>query len=338
MKKRLCLLLALLVLLLSTAACSSGDAGTTPPANDGVANASANGAEQTYILCTYNSTEYYQRVIWSGFQAAGEMLGVKTELYGDTGEDIIKYLTLLDNAAAANPQGIAVMCLDADAYVDGINSAVDKGIPVFTVAPDSPHSDRTCFLGLENISVGRFAGEVLGEKIGGEGEILVLIRAGMQTCQDRLSGFESYLAENYPNVTTKVIQVSLDLADQTSKTSAALAANPNIAAVYCPLGWQAVAVSKACDELNYKDIPILGMDVELAQLELVKEGKIMGTLRQGNYDQGFWACLGMYLINNDYISEDTFPSSINPGYYVVDQSNVDAEIEFYYEYNPEARK
>ena len=355
MKKALSLILALLMVV-SMVGCSNGTTAeeSTKQTQSTVSEPSAEEStetkqittastekkdvsDQTYICCTYNSTEYYQRVIYAGFEKAGEMLGVKTQLVGDSGDDVTKYLTLLDNATAMNPNGIAVMCLDGDAYVDGINNAMDKGIPVFTISPDSVNSERISFMGLENESVGRFAGEIFVDACDAEGTILVLIRAGMKTCQDRLKGFEDYLAENAPNMKVETIQVSLDLADQTAKTSAALAANPDYAGVYCTLGWQAVAVSQACDELNYPQIPILGMDAELAQLELVKSGKIMGTLRQGNYNQGFWACLGLYLLANDYIDVNTFPETIDAGFYLVDQSNVDPEIEYYYEFNPEAR-
>ena len=134
------------------------------------------------------------------------------------------------------------------------------------------------------------------------------------------------------------ITVTLDLADQTSKASAALAADPNYAGVYCTQGWQAVAVSQACDELNYSDdIKILGMDVELAQLELIESGKILGTLKQGNYYGGFWSCLGTYLVKNGYIQEEFFPETIDIGFYMVDESNVAAEIEEYYSFNPDAK-
>lgn len=354
MKKLLAIMVTVLLVVSAFVACSPTPAATAPSdsqqsaqtsAQD-LANAAAAGAlaagkdvsNQRYIMCSYNSTEYYQSVLWQGFKDAADMLGVKAELYGGSGEDILQYISLFDQAAASDPCGIAVMCLDAGAYVDSINAARDKGLPVFVCAPDSPNSKRNCFLGLDNIAIGKFAGQYIGEQVGDGGEWLVLVRPGMQTCQDRLAGFEEYVKANYPNVKIDVIQVSLDITEQTAKASAALSANPNYSAVYCPLGWQAVSVSQAIDELGYNRIPILGMDVELAQLELIKEGKLMATLKQGNYDQGFWACLGMYLIENGYVEEDYFPAKINPGYHIVDKSNVDEEIEYYYRFNPDAKK
>lgn len=340
MRKRfLVLLLALSVAMMSAAGCSSKGgsetAGTT--ADAGAAETDAEGkkdvSNQKYILCTYNSTEYFQRQIWAGFQQAGEMLGVQTELVGDTGEDVMKYLTRLDSAIAMDPNGISVMCLDGDAYVDGINKAMDKDIPVVTIAPDSPNSERISFLGVNNVEIGKFGASVIGEAVDGKGEVLILTKLGIPDCDQMISGFEQYAAENYPDLKTVVVPASLDLTDQTSKAASAISANPNINAAYCPLGWQAVAVYKACEELGIEPFPILGADCELAQLELIRDGKLLGTVRQGTSTQGFWACLSLYLLNNGYITPEHFPDTIYSGYDLIDQSNVQEEIDFYHKFN-----
>lgn len=340
MKKRLALVTALAVFAFSMAGCSSGGSSTPADSSSSAAvqsqDASGNKdvSDQTYILCTYNSTEYFQRQIWAGFQQAGEMLGVKTELVGDTGEDVMKYLTRLDSATAMDPNGIAVMCLDGNAYVDGINKAMDQGIPVVTIAPDSPDSERISFLGVDNKEIGKFGASIIGEEVNGEGEVLILTKLGIPDCEYMIEGFEEYSAEHYPNLKTVVVPASLDLTDQTAKAAAALSANPNINAAYCPLGWQAVAIYQACEELGMeKPIPILGADCELAQLELIKEGKLLGTIRQGTSTQGFWACLSLYLLDNGYIIEEHFPETIYSGFDLIDQSNVQEEIDFYNEFN-----
>ena len=346
MKKRLALALAVSIAAFSAFGCSSGgtsggaqskgssESAAGDTSSTGAAIANKDTSDQTYILCTYNSTEYFQRQIWAAFQQAGEMLGVKTELVGDTGEDVMKYLTKLDSATAMDPEGIAVMCLDGNAYVDGINKAMDAGIPVVTIAPDSPDSKRISFLGVDNKEIGKFGASIVGEAIDGEGEVLILTKLGMPDCEYMIEGFEEYSAEHYPNLKTVVVPASLDLTDQTAKAASALSANPNINAAYCPLGWQAVAVYQACEELGMEEpIPILGADCELAQLELIKEGKLLGTVRQGTSTQGFWACLSLYLLQNGYISEEHFPETIYSGFDLIDQSNVQEEIDFYNEFN-----
>lgn len=339
MKKRIALLLVLAMLVSVFAACSAAPAQNSeaPKANEPAAEtantAKADVSDQVYICCTYNSTEYYQRMLWAGFEEAANMLGVKAELVGDTGEDVMKYLTKLDTAISMDPDGIAVMCLDGDAYVDGINKAMAQDIPVVTIAPDSPNSDRISFMGVDYVELGKFAASVLTKEIDNKGEVLYLTKLGFPDCEEMLEGFETYCDENNLDVSTVVVPASLDLTDQTAKAAAAISANPNINAAYCPLGWQAVAVYQACEELGIEPFPILGTDCEMAQLELVRDGKIMGCVRQGVTTQGFWACLSLYLLQNGYISESFFPEKIFGGYDIVDQSNVQEEIDFYNSFN-----
>lgn len=164
---------------------------------------------------------------------------------------------------------------------------MDGGIPVITTGPDSPNSKRICNVGVENIEAGAFGAERLGEAMNGTGKVLILTRPEQNNSELRVQGFKETLAEKYPSMeVVSEISVTAEIADQASKTAAALTANPEISAIFCSLGIQAVGASQGCDQVGRSDITVFGFDRNPAQLELVKEGKVMGSISPGLLQYG----------------------------------------------------
>lgn len=346
MKKLLCVLMALAMLCAVTVGCSDGNTAAAPTdsaSSDTAADSTAadtpallgaafggveHPEEQTYLWCSYESTDDFMLMVYEGFEACGKMLGVNTAHVGSSQNDLTEYINTVERAISMQPDGLAVHVFNADAYVDVINKAVDGGIPVITTGPDSPNSKRICNVGVENYEAGAFGANTMGETLNGSGKVLILMRAGQDNSEQRVNGFKETLAANYPGIeVVSEISVTNEIADQATKTAAALTANPEINAIFCSLGIQAVGASQGCDQVGRSDITVFGFDRNPAQLELIKEGKVMGSIAQGCYNMGWWACLGLYVEANNLLVDHSFPTFISAGVSYIDQSNVDKEIE-----------
>lgn len=341
MKKVFRIFMAAVMVCMSVAGCnsktavSSNDqttAGADGSASEILAGAALGGVEhpedQTYLWCSYESTDDFMLMVYEGFEDCGKMLGVKTAHVGSSQNDLTEYINTVERAISMEPDGIAVHVFNADAYVDVINKAMDGGIPVITTGPDSPNSRRICNVGVENYEAGAFGAERLGEALNGTGKVLVLTRAGQNNSELRVQGFKETIAEKYPGIEIiSEVSVTAEIADQASKTAAALTANPGTSAVFCSLGIQAVGASQGCDQVGRSDITVFGFDRNPAQLELVKQGKVMGSIAQGCYNMGWWACMGLYIEHNGLLGDRNFPTFISAGVSYIDQSNVDKEIE-----------
>lgn len=341
MKKVFRIFMAAVMVCMSVAGCNSKTsvsandqttAGADGSASEILAGAALGGVEhpedQTYLWCSYESTDDFMLMVYEGFEDCGKMLGVKTAHVGSSQNDLTEYINTVERAISMEPDGIAVHVFNADAYVDVINKAMDGGIPVITTGPDSPNSRRICNVGVENYEAGAFGAERLGEALNGTGKVLVLTRAGQNNSELRVQGFKETIAEKYPGIEIiSEVSVTAEIADQASKTAAALTANPGASAVFCSLGIQAVGASQGCDQVGRSDITVFGFDRNPAQLELVKQGKVMGSIAQGCYNMGWWACMGLYIEHNGLLGDRNFPTFISAGVSYIDQSNVDKEIE-----------
>ena len=59
------------------------------------------------------------------------------------------------------PAGIYVHPMNADAFIEPINKAIDSGVPVATFAADSPKSKRRAYITSDNVNEGNVASDIV---------------------------------------------------------------------------------------------------------------------------------------------------------------------------------
>jgi len=98
--------------------------------------------------------------------------------------------TTFDTVMAANPDGIAVSPIEAEAFGSVINSAIDKGVPVITFDSDAPKSKRLAYLGTNNYEAGKKAGEQAVKLLPNGGNFVAFVgNMSAQNARDRYQGF-----------------------------------------------------------------------------------------------------------------------------------------------------
>lgn len=116
-----------------------------------------------------------------------------------------------------------------------VAAAYRQGIPVIVLDREVQGEEYTCFIGADNVRIGREAGRWLREALGGEGRIVEL--KGLMTStpgQDRNQGFlEGLEAESHPGLQV-VFSGEMDWLEPNARQEmeSALATNERIDAVY----------------------------------------------------------------------------------------------------------
>lgn len=298
----LCLVLAMTFAMV---ACSGKN--ETPATNDGGESAGVLTAhpDQTYYMVTFLSGYSFWTECWRGFQDAAKLLGVEAKYGGTVEYDVNSAVTSLDQIIALKPSGMAVTCMDADAYKPSINNAVASGIPVVTFDSDSPDSDRATFLGTSNYDAGVSAAKYIGEQLGGEGRVACLTRTGQSNINERIQGFTETLAAKYPNIElVQVVDAGNDENESAANMSALLATDSDIDYIFAALQQAVLGTETALAEAGLTGkIKIVGFDTDKTTLDSIKSGSVEATLSQSPYAEGFWSMIYVYmLVNQDCIN------------------------------------
>jgi len=299
-------------------------------------------AEDFYLVFVWPHHDYWQPII-KGAQDAGAWLDVDVHVTGSaeyTAEGVVSSIEqviamapdaiITSGSAAATPEGV----------VDVHNEAVASGIATIIVDSDSPDSDRYCFIGADQATLGAMAADALATAViakngEAEGEIAVEYIPGSANLEARVAGFEARLAEKYPGLSV-VAKVNDEGQAQTGQTQLMqlIASKPDLVGIYGVHATAAIAIGAALLETGTAgDIASVSMDATPPSLALLEEGTIDALVAQNTYNFGFWAVVMAYVAvheseilapNEDWHTLGLAPTPpyVNPGAMIITGENV----------------
>lgn len=177
----------------------------------------------------------------------------------------------------------------SDSICSVVDEATEAGIKVYFYNSDTAKEcARQAFIGQDLYAAGKYAGELMGEQLNGEGEVGIITGLfSINAHELRRTGIEDGLKEKYPNI--KVIpavecQDSDSVAYDVAKDL--VTANPDINGILCTANGQ-IGTSQALEDMGMAGkIKIICFDYMGQVLDFVENGTIEATISQGPFDQG----------------------------------------------------
>lgn len=243
------------------------------------------------ILLEVDARPFIERGIHKALDAL-HMYNIQVESTACAYGDVEAQLALLDHAVEEQVDGIILSPLSDEAIREAVDRAVAAGIPVVCTNTDIEGTGRLCYVGEDASKASRVAGRILGEFLGGAGEIAVItsistMRAGTYFLQVREKGFLSYMKANFPEIRIVEIVPSLENPAMTYQmTLELLARQPELRGVYV-VGGGVREVGRAIREAGrggqlkvvcFEDYPEI--------LELLRENIVTCTINSDTVRQG----------------------------------------------------
>jgi simple sugar transport system substrate-binding protein len=242
----------LLILGLLVAACTPGTMPVPAPgagqAGEAAAEAAATAGEgeaadaplNIYVvqhaLCAWDS---WWCTLSDAMAQAEKDFNVKATVLGPDAFDLEQVAQLIDQAVAAQPDGLAVTVTDPDLFREPIQRALDAGIPVVAfnagAGPDDDGIGYLTYIGQDEFAGGYLGGKRLAAD-GGAGGVCINHQVGGTNQDKRCNGFLQAMEE--AGVPAEVLGISDDPASSQTTISDYFAANPdtNIAMTLGPNG------------------------------------------------------------------------------------------------------
>lgn len=276
----------------------------------------ASASAERYVMITHTQgTDPFWPVVEKGGRDAAKAIGADFEYNFDVSGDMAAMASLIEAAAAGQPDVIIVSLPDPDALGPAIKAAVEDGIPVVTM---NSGLEASASLGAL-MHVGqpeRLAGEKAGERAKGEGVTkgLCLNQEAFNTALvSRCEGYFSGLGSDL-----NMIDVSNDVAQIQTRTAAALQADESIDGVLAVGPHVCEAANKAIKEVG-ADIHLACFDLSPGVMDMIEKGDAAFTIDQQQRLQGYMPVIVLHLYNNSagLLPGANIPSG--PGF--VDKSN-----------------
>ncbi len=197
----------------------------------------------------------------------------------------------LRRAVKRRPDAIILQALHADPVQAAIDEVVARGIPVVTINSDLPESRRQLFIGEAMDRSGSIAARLLGELIGGKGQVASI--TGEQTLvsvQERASGFRRTMAEIFPAITV-LPEITVDESPMSTfnKVVDLLLDHPQLQGFFMSCGG-VTACCRALEELGKeKDLRVITCETYPSIQQLMHKGIIDATLGSDLQEQSYLA-------------------------------------------------
>jgi ribose transport system substrate-binding protein len=256
--------------------------------NKGTPNTPADsGRKFRLAFVTNNSSDFWSIARAGCEKAAGELPDVDLQFKLPGDGTVSSQLRIINDLLAAGIDGIAMSPIDPKNQGPTLNKIATQAL-LLTTDSDAPDSDRTCYVGTDNVAAGRQAGEIIKKALPNGGRIMLFVGTlDAQNAHDRKAGIEDVL--NGSNV--KIIDTLTDNTDrQRAKANAAdtLTNYSDIAALVGLWSYNGPQILHAVQEANkIGQVKIICFDEEDDTLTGVKNGAIFATVVQQPFQFGY---------------------------------------------------
>lgn len=330
-RKILSVLLMVVMVAAMLTGCNKGSASSTGDTTDSTASTASTastGKDLTFVIvpkCVHPWFDEVNKGAQLQADALAKQLGVKVKIdyRAPSSADVAEQNTVLEQAAATKPDGIALDPLDYEGNKAVIEEIEKQGIPVVLFDAPAPEGSNLTSVGNDFAEQATVAADKLAEIIGGKGKVAVM--QGVPTAPNHAERYQAHLdaLAKYPDI--EIIDGGIDndsVEEAQSQAAAVLAANPDLKG-YLNCDASGSGIAAAVEEAGKKgDVTIVSMDNLIEILDYVKSGTITATSSTIPQMQGSMAMLMLW---QKSIGVD-IPKVVDTGIAYIDSSNIDEWI------------
>jgi ribose transport system substrate-binding protein len=245
------------------------------------------GKRHKVAFVTNNASDFWTIARKGTEKAHDELPNVDVDFRIDSDGTAAEQQRVVDDLLAKGIEGIAISPVDPKNQLAMLNKAASQGL-VITQDSDAPDSQRTCYIGTDNVAAGRQAGELVKEALPQGGKIMIFVGVlDAANAQQRYQG----LKEALQGSNIQILDVRTDNADRVrakSNASDALVNNSDIAGMVGLWAYNGPAILGAVrDAGKIGKVKIVCFDEDDETLSGIKDGSIFATVVQQPYEFGF---------------------------------------------------
>lgn len=199
--------------------------------------------------------------------------------------------------ATREVDGVVFMALEHPLVRDAVDHLAHHGIPVVTIISDIVGSGRAAYVGLDNRSVGRTVGYVMGRFIGQRPAKVAMIAGSLsyRAHEEREMGFMHLFQEMFPQTEVLGVREGYDNPERNyCQTRMVLARHGDLAGIY-NIGGAPEGVGKALKEARKEhEIVLIGHGLTPEARALLLDGTMDAVITQ-NPDLTLMQCTSVFL-------------------------------------------
>jgi ribose transport system substrate-binding protein len=276
--RRIYTLVAMALLAAAIAACggSDGDGSSTGSTGGG---ASADEEVTVGVVLKNLSSPF-----WAQVQRGVEepIPGVKVDLSAATSEvDVAGQIAQIENAVTKGVDALVVAPTVPDQLMPALTRASAEGVPIVLVDTDILRFDgKTSYVGTDNLTAGRLAGDYIEQQLRGRGTLGMLVSApGVTSVDDRENGMKGQLSAGIEVLNGGVTECVRDKGVTSAEDL--ITAHPDVSAIFTSCADPMKGALRAIDAAGKTgDILTVGFDLDDETAKAIRSGGLGALVTQ----------------------------------------------------------
>ncbi|MDK2840351.1 MAG: ribose transport system substrate-binding protein [Thermosipho sp. (in: thermotogales)] len=241
-------------------------------------------------------------------------------------QDLNKQISDVEDFITQKVDAIIISPVDSKGVAAAINKAKAANIPVIAVDIPATGAETVSFVGTDNYTGGKIAGEEMAKVLNGKGKVAIIDYPTVQSVIDRVNGFKEVIAK-YPDIKIVAIQPGITRAEALTTAQNIIQAHPDIDGIFGfgdDAALAAVAAVKAAHKEN--QIKVIGFDGMPEARKAVQDEKcFVGVVTQYPDEMGKIAVQTAVKVIKGEKVDSKIP--IKPGYFDKNGEHKDINIE-----------
>jgi simple sugar transport system substrate-binding protein len=276
-----------------------------------------------HALCAWDA---FWCTVEQGIKDAATNMGIEVSVLGPDKFDLERTAALIDQAVAAQPDGIALTVTDPALFKEPIMRALDAGIPVVAYnagsGPDKDGIPYLTYLGQDEYQGGYLGGLRLAAQPGAQAGVCINHQVGHTGLDARCKGFTDAMEEK--GLKAEVLAITNDPAESQTIINDFHTANPdvNVFLTLGPNGANPFYAFLKASGMQAGDVTHGTFDLSDEINAMIEDGTTLFGIDQQPYLQGYGAVMWLMLANRFGIKPALPVTATGPGF--VDKGNVGA--------------
>jgi len=200
--------------------------------------------------------------------------------------DIARQFSQIDSLIAAKVDVIFLNSADPDAVLPAVRRAQAAGIPV--IAVDTTAAGANATVTTDNVKAGAMACQLLSDKLGGRGKVIILNGPPLSSLRDRTNGCKEVLAKGRFEILSDNQDGKTTREGGLAVGQALMARFPRIDGIFVVDGQATLGAELAAKQLRRSEFVITGVDVNPDTEAALKTqtSLLQGAVAQNPYGMG----------------------------------------------------
>ncbi|MEW6743507.1 MAG: sugar-binding protein [Planctomycetota bacterium] len=284
----------------------------------------ASDASRPSFAFVTNNVANFWTIARRGVQDAEREFGVQVAFEIPATGSAAEQQEIIEQLIAAGVKGMAISPVDPANQTDMLNQVAERLILICHDS-DAPMSRRRAYIGTDNYSAGRAAGQLIKEAVLQGGKMVLFVGTlDAQNARDRQQG----ILDEIKGSSIVYLDTRTDNSDHArakANVEEILVSEPDVACLVGLYSWNGPAIAEAVQSAGkVGQVRIVCFDEEEATLQAIKDGVIHGTVVQKPYQFGYQSVRIMKALFDGDDSVIPPNKNIDTGVTVVKKDNVEA--------------